>query len=191
MPGEDDLDSVRARRADTLVALCSARIAADPDPDRATVVVHASLEAIAATTNAELERGPVIAPETAERLLCNARVQALVEDGRGDVVSVTPIHREPPAWMVRQVRHRDRGCTFPGCGTQAFTEAHHIRFWRHGGRTELSNLTLICSFHHRLVHELGWKISRQPDRTLRWSRPDGTRYRTGRRPRAPVLADTG
>ena len=42
--GEDDLSS-DARRADALVALASARIASDPDPDRATVVIHASLEA--------------------------------------------------------------------------------------------------------------------------------------------------
>ncbi len=28
------------RRADALVAICSAKVAADPDPDRATVVVH-------------------------------------------------------------------------------------------------------------------------------------------------------
>jgi predicted restriction endonuclease len=47
--------------------------------------------------------------------------------------------------MVRQIRYRDRGCRFPGCGTAAFTQAHHIRWWRHGGRTDLDNLLLICS----------------------------------------------
>jgi hypothetical protein len=133
----------------------------------------------------------VIAAPTLARLACTARLQLVVEDREGAVLDLTPARRVPPAWMLRQVRYRDRGCTFPGCGTRAFTEAHHIRFWSRGGRTELANLALICSFHHRLVHEWGWGLARRPDGTLRWSRPDGTRYRAGPRTRAPVLADTG
>ena len=46
MPGEEDEVYASARRADALVALCSARIAADPEPDRATVVVHARLDGL-------------------------------------------------------------------------------------------------------------------------------------------------
>src|SRR5437867_492255 len=44
MPEEEHW-SLPARRADALVALSSATLAADPDPDRATVVLHARLEA--------------------------------------------------------------------------------------------------------------------------------------------------
>jgi Domain of unknown function (DUF222)/HNH endonuclease len=191
MPDEREGEGVRARRADALVALCSARLAADADPDRATVVVHASVAAIEGKANAELESGPVIAAETLARLACSARLQLVAEDRDGAVVDLTPPRRVPPAWMLRQVRHRDRGCTFPGCGTRAFTEAHHIRYWSRGGRTELSNLALICAFHHRLVHEWGWGVARDPDGALRWSRPEGTRYRAGPAARAPTLADTG
>src|SRR6266542_238969 len=46
MPGGGDGWCVAARRADALVALCSARIGADPDPDRATVIIHARLEGL-------------------------------------------------------------------------------------------------------------------------------------------------
>ncbi|HYT79925.1 MAG TPA: DUF222 domain-containing protein, partial [Actinomycetota bacterium] len=46
MPGEEDGWCVDARRADALVALCSARIGADPDPDRATVIIHTQLEGL-------------------------------------------------------------------------------------------------------------------------------------------------
>ncbi|MFN8233219.1 MAG: HNH endonuclease signature motif containing protein [Actinomycetota bacterium] len=115
----------------------------------------------------------------------------MTEDEAGTVVEHTPARRVPPAWMVRQVRYRDRGCTFPGCGTRAFARAHHIRFWSRGGRTELSNLALICSFHHRLVHEWGWGLAREPDGDLRWSRPDGRRYLGGPSRGDPALADTG
>lgn len=183
MPDEEDEGDAPARRADALVALCSARLAADPHPDRATVVVHAQLQGLVqGTGGCELEDGPVISPETARRLACNARVQTVVEDAAGEVVALGRLTREPPAWMVRQVRHRDRECRFPGCGTRAFTEAHHIVWWRDGGRTDLDNLVLICSFHHRLVHEHGWSLRREPGGGLGWFRPGGVPYRAGPSP---------
>lgn len=188
LPGEEDAAFVSARRADALVALCSARIASDGEPDRATVVVHARLEGLErGTGGCEIEDGPVIHPETVRRMLCNARVQTVVEDHDGNVLGLGRLTRQPSAWMIRQVRHRDRGCRFPGCGARRFTEAHHIRWWRHGGRTDLDNLALICSFHHRLVHEHGWSVRREAGGELAWRRPDGTRYRAG--PSPGVLAD--
>ena len=43
-----------------------------------------------------------------------------------------------------------------------------------GGPTSLDNLVQLCSYHHRLVHEGGFSVSRAgPDR-LRFKRPDGT-----------------
>lgn len=55
-----------ARRADALVSLCSARIADDAHPDRATVVVHAQLDGVVSGNGGcEVEGGPVIHPETA------------------------------------------------------------------------------------------------------------------------------
>ncbi|HEY7477999.1 MAG TPA: HNH endonuclease signature motif containing protein, partial [Actinomycetota bacterium] len=84
----------------------------------------------------------------------------------------------PSASQVRLVRHRDRGCVFPGCGTNRYTQVHHVRWWRHGGKTDLENLALVCSLHHRLVHEHGWRLTRSGGRA-RWFRPDGERYRAG------------
>jgi len=185
MPDEHDAGYASARRADALVAVCSARISNDPDPDRATVIVHAQLDGLTRNTGGcEVEGGPVINPQTVRRLLCNARAQTIVEDGEGTVLGLGRLSREPPAWMIRQVRYRDRECRFPGCGARQFTEAHHIAWWRHGGRTDLANLLLICSFHHRLVHEHGWSLKRDADGTVHWRRPDGTRYRSGPSPGA-------
>jgi hypothetical protein len=62
----------------------------------------------------------------------------------------------PPA-LRRALDSRDRGCRFPGCGLR-FTDAHHVRHWADGGKTGLDNLLLLCSHHHRLVHEEDWKI---------------------------------
>ena len=108
----------------------------------------------------------------------------MLEDRAGNALGLGRMSREPPAWMIRQVRYRDRECRFPGCGARRFTEAHHVLWWRHGRPTDLENLLLICSFHHRLVHEHGWSVRGDPDGTLRWIRPDGTRYRAGPSPGA-------
>jgi hypothetical protein len=97
MPDERDEYFAAARRADALVALASARIGGDPDPDRATVVVHAPLEAlISGREGCEVEGGGVIHPVTARRLLCQGRVQVVVEDQGGQPVHLGRITREPP-----------------------------------------------------------------------------------------------
>ena len=190
VPGEEGPDGVDARRADALVTLCSARIATDPDPDRATVVVHTSLETLAgADRNAEIEDGPVIAPETARRLACDGRIQIVAEDRNGDLLRLGRLTRVPSAPMLRQLRHRDRECRFPGCGMRRFTNAHHVRWWSRGGRTDLDNLVLLCSFHHRLVHEGGWAFAVDPvdpAGPVEWLRPGGEKYRAGPAPPAQL-----
>jgi hypothetical protein len=180
MPGEDDATCADARRADALVALCSARLGSDPDPDRDTVVVHAPLASLARDRGgASLEDGGVLHPETARRLACDARVQTVIEDEHGQPLALGRISREPTAAMARQLRYRDGECRFPGCGARQFTQAHHIVWWRRGGTTDLSNLLLICAFHHKLVHEHGWGLRRDPSGEVRWLRPDGAPYHAG------------
>jgi hypothetical protein len=192
MPGEEGEWGAEARLADALVALCSGRIAEDPDPDRATVVIHARVDGSGQDaraphlegqlTDCAIEGGPAIHPAVANRLLCTARVQLVEEDSSGQPVRLGRIRREPPEWMLRQLRYRDRECGFPGCGHRRFTAAHHVMWWKKGGTTDLDNLVLICSFHHTLVHELGWRLTRDQEGTVRWFYPDGRRYRAGPAP---------
>ncbi len=78
MPGEKGAGGIDQRRADALVALCSGRLSSDPDPDRATVVVHANLQDLRkGGANAEIEGGGVMDPLSVSRLVCDARVQAV------------------------------------------------------------------------------------------------------------------
>jgi hypothetical protein len=171
---ESDLD---ARRADALVALCSQELSDDSDADRAAVVVHAELAALLSDDQAcEVEGGPVIHPETARRLVCDGRLQTVVND-HGAMLGIGRTSRVVPAWMLRALRYRDRGCTFPGCGAQRLLHAHHIRHWiGDAGPTEIPNLVLVCSFHHRLVHEHGWKVSLDASGVATWCRPGGRPY---------------
>ncbi len=194
----DDLDEgsrrapLEVRRADALVQLCSGRIAADPDHDRATVVVHASVETLlgsADATNAEVEDGPVLAPVTAQRLACDARLQISLDDVSGTPLKLGRLSRTPSPAMVRALRRRDRACRFPGCERRRYTDAHHVRWWSRGGRTDLHNLVLLCGFHHRLVHEAGWSLHMRSGGRVEWFRPDGRRYRAGPSPPGSVPLD--
>ncbi|GBC87387.1 hypothetical protein HRbin12_01392 [bacterium HR12] len=172
LPGEEDPGSAPARRADAILALCTGWAGEGEGPSvSATVVLHAQVGPVG--RGAELEAGGVADPGAASRLACTGTLEHLHEDPSGRVLHRRREPRRPPVWMVRQVRYRDGGCTFPGCGTRAFCEAHHIVFHRFGGPTTLENLTLLCSFHHRLVHEHGWRIRRTPEGGLVWLRPDG------------------
>jgi hypothetical protein len=42
----------------------------------------------------------------------------------------------------------------------AFTNAHHLVHWGHGGATDVDNLVLLCYRHHWLIHEGGWQLAR-------------------------------
>jgi hypothetical protein len=71
-----------------------------------------------------------------------------------------------PALRVLLGRLDGERCRFPGCDHMRFLHAHHIKYWRHGGRTDLANLLLVCSRHHQLIHDHGYQLTLHPDRTL-------------------------
>lgn len=173
----------RIRCADALVEMASSRLTDDADADRATLVVHIDADDLVSGEGcAEAEGGPLLDVETAKRLACDARVQ-LVADG----VGVGRTTRRVPPWLSRRVRHRDKGCRFPGCERTRWVHAHHLVHWAEGGPTDLDNLVLLCFFHHRLVHEGGWRIAGHPGCTLTFLRPDGTPPRFRPRPLQPEV----
>jgi hypothetical protein len=104
-----------------------------------------------------LEDGPALAPETAERLACDASIVEIVERD-GEPLSVGRKTRTIPPSIRRALNSRDQRCRFPGCENRRFLHAHHIRHWAHGGETKLDNLVLLCTRHHRFVHETGYSI---------------------------------
>jgi HNH endonuclease len=118
----------------------------------------------------------VIHPATALRLACDCRLQAVLEDRADHALGIGRTSRVVPRWLARQLLQRDRGCTFPGCGATAFLHAHHIVHWLRGGPTELDNLCLLCSYHHKLVHEYGWWMVLADQGTTIWYRPSGALY---------------
>jgi hypothetical protein len=76
------------------------------------------------------------------------------------------------AALRRALWSRDRGCVFPGCRRTHYVDAHHLRHWARGGETTLPNTTLLCTYHHTLVHEGGFTMERDGQRIC-FRRPDG------------------
>jgi hypothetical protein len=111
--------------------------------------------------------------ESVRRVACDCDRVVLVEDEEGEPLSVGRKSRIVTAAIKRALWARDKGCRFPGCRRTRFVDAHHIVHWSAGGETALSNLMLLCSQHHRLVHEGGFRIEK--DYRDRWffKRPDG------------------
>lgn len=178
-PGDPDvaLAPLEQQRADAMLQLASQSLGADSDPDRATVVVHVQANQLSAGGAAgEVVDGPMLPPAVVDRLGCDGRIETVIHDGSGVPVGIGRASRQIPAWLRRQIAHRDQGCRFPGCETTYWVHIHHLVHWSRGGRTDLDNLVTLCGFHHRLVHEHGWRITGDPNRDLGWVRPDGSVY---------------
>jgi hypothetical protein len=87
----------------------------------------------------------------------------------GALTETIPVH------LRRAVAVRDRGCRFPGCDQPAAAcHPHHIIPRAQGGPASLTNLMLLCSFHHLIaIHRWGWNIALHPDGTVTATSPDG------------------
>ncbi|MBA3396686.1 MAG: DUF222 domain-containing protein [Deltaproteobacteria bacterium] len=131
-----------------MVTLAAPTLQRDAEPDPASVACCAD--------------GTCISADAARRLGCDASVVEFVEDANGGAISVGRKTRTIPGSMKRALLRRDRTCRFPGCRTRVFLEGHHIEHWADGGETKLSNLISCCDFHHRFVHEYGYRIELTP-----------------------------
>lgn len=188
------VDRVGARRADALVHLVTEGGSAPQDAERhrprTTVILH--LES-GAESRAELLAGPEVPRTTAERLACDADVQALLEDTRSNRLYLGRRQRLATPAQIAALTARDgRRCQFPGCSNTRYLNAHHVQHWLHGGRTDVDNLLMICTFHHSLIHDHGYQIHRTQGR---WNflRGDGQPVRIAPTPlsgRAESLIET-
>ena len=113
--------------------------------------------------------------EAARRVACDAGIVVLHHGAGGEVLDVGRRTRTVPSAMRRALLSRDRGqCQFPGCESR-HCDAHHVEPWADGGETRLQNLVLACRFHHRALHEGGFRVvPADAEGQFRFLRPDGT-----------------
>lgn len=161
------------QRADALVAMAKQYLSGNADAPAGTsdhyqVVVH--VDQVALTGGRGRSGLPI---ESVRRIACDSDRVMLVEDERGEPLSVGRRRRVVPAAIKRALWARDKGCRFPGCRRKRFVDAHHIEHWSAGGETSLENLMLLCTKHHSLVHEGGFRIEKDYRNHWFFKRPDG------------------
>jgi hypothetical protein len=124
-----------------------AEAARRPHGQHTTVVMHLDVkERVAA-----LHLGPLLTDAERRYLTCDATCEVWFHRD-GQVIGAGRTTRLISRRLRRALEHRHPTCAVPGCGATRGLHAHHIRHWEDGGPTELTNLVLLCPYHHRLHH---------------------------------------
>ncbi|MFT4720862.1 MAG: hypothetical protein ACI9SB_002034 [Candidatus Azotimanducaceae bacterium] len=154
-----DADAFFRQQADALVHLAQAFLTGGESrsstADHYQVMVHVDESAL------RDDGGKSDLPiETVRRIACDASLVTVVEDEAGNPLSAGRKNRVVSPPMKRALLGRDKCCRFPGCSHDKWLDAHHVMHWADGGDTSMDNTLLLCSTHHRLLHEGGFTIQK-------------------------------
>ena len=164
--GQPDGRKRDRRLADARVELAHHALEGNLVPQRSSRRAHlqvtTTLETLLQRTGspaADLEFSLPILAASVERLACDCNVTRILLGADSLVIDVGRSRRVVSGPARRALNARDKGCRWPGCEPPAsWTSAHHIVHWVKGGRTDLSNLVLLCYRHHWMVHEGRWQL---------------------------------
>jgi hypothetical protein len=141
--------------------------------DRVDISVGFTRDALDEGFAAQLDDGTRVPAETFRRLACDSGLVPHLEDSAGQTLDVGRKTRRIPPAIRRALRARQPTCAFPGCDHRRFLDAHHIEHWIDGGETKLDNLIHLCTAHHRLVHEDGFRLEMGADGRPLFRTPKG------------------
>ena len=114
----------------------------------------------------ETENGHLLTVMELRALACDCSLSRIVFGPDGEIIDVGRRTRVVPTALRRALIARDRHCTWPGCDRDPrWCDAHHIEHWANGGKTEASNLRLLCRYHHTLTHQQGAQDRAPPAHT--------------------------
>lgn len=112
-----------------------------------------------------------ISPGQARRLACTADLIPVVLGTRSEVLDLGRKSRLFTGALRKALAIRDQRCRAEGCTVPAtWCEAHHRHPWSHGGRTDIEDGVLLCSFHHHRVHDDRYLHQDLPNGDIRFSR---------------------
>jgi Domain of unknown function (DUF222) len=114
---------------------------------------------------------PVTLTKLQEYLCDGGTIEVTVGDS-GDLINFGREQRLFTRTQRQALSVRDGGCRYPGCQKPAsWCEAHHVLHWkRDHGPTNITNGILLCRYHHMLIHNNDWQITRR-DGTYWLTRP--------------------
>jgi hypothetical protein len=118
--------------------------------------IHVDLDALQAEPGGlhETTSGQVLPVETIRQLSCDCSLTRIVFGPDSEIIDLGTKTRVVTPALRRAVIARDRHCVWPGCNrSAAWCNVHHIIHWADGGETVLTNLCLLCRYHHTLTHQ--------------------------------------
>src|SRR5690606_37239795 len=136
--------------------------------------LSAETSALFQTHFSYLEDGPRVSAETSRRISCDASLVRILDDEKGEPLSIGRNSRIIPPTIRRALKARDDGCRFPGSTHQHLTDGRHIKHWADGDETSMENIVRRCRSHHRLVPERGLTCQRTDDGKMVFSHPRGS-----------------
>ena len=140
--------------------------------DATTVFVTVDLATLASGVGTALVGDQPITAGQARRLACTASIIPSVLGGESEVLDLGRARRLFAPAQRRALALRDRRCRAEGCDVPAaWCEAHHARApWVAGGRTDVDDGLLLCSWHHHRAHDHRYDQRRLPSGDVRFSR---------------------
>lgn len=161
-PDTPDTRSAEQRRHDAVETVFTHALNSDGLPATggtpATVIITMTEDhARTGRGTALLDDGRSVSVSTAFRLADQANIAAVSFSPTGAILNLGRKCRIASTNQTIALYARDRGCSFPGCTVPPkWTQRHHIKPWQSSGPTDLTNLTLVCHFHHHNFERLGW-----------------------------------
>ncbi|HJS72497.1 MAG TPA: HNH endonuclease signature motif containing protein, partial [Acidimicrobiia bacterium] len=156
-------------------ALVQCLVSDDPPPATVSVMVDATE---AAPTQGEagviLEPGVRAGRQALEAILCDADTEIVARTSQSRFMDYGRRQRTAPSALKRALlAEAGFTCAADGCHSRHRLQIHHLTPWAQGGRTDQTELVVLCWFHHHVVvHEPGFEVVLHPDRRrLRFQRP--------------------
>jgi hypothetical protein len=163
-----DVRTAEQRRHDALLDLAQLALRSGTLPDQGgcpvTILITATPEQMQRAAAGERvivtdTHGTRVPLATVLNLGAELQLGSVTLSTAGGVLNYGQTRRLASCQQRRALAVRDKGCAFPGCRRHAsWTEVHHIVEWLHGGETNLTNLVLLCRYHHRHFEKAGWAI---------------------------------
>jgi Domain of unknown function (DUF222)/HNH endonuclease len=168
---DDDRRNRERRNADALVEMAAHTLDTAAVPQHASVRPHVqvtttleTLQGLIGAPAGEMALSLPIAAKTVQRFACDSSVTRVLLGADSAVIDAGRAKRVVASGTRRVLDARDKHCRWPGCERPAsWSSAHHILHWAQGGKTDLSNMILLCQHHHWMVHEGGWRLSLAAD----------------------------
>ena len=163
------LEALRPKHTSRATTRIERSSLADAGAPNVQLIIKASVDTLAGIKCApagELQWGGPIPADTVRRFACDSAITRITGLGKLEA-EITHAARTTPPSTRRALVARDGHCVFPGCDRPPpWCQSHHLKFWGEGGPTKMGNLGLLCTAHHRRVHEEGWTLERKDGRWL-------------------------